>query len=170
MDTFVDSSWYFLRYPNPHYFDGPFDPRGVARWLPVDEYIGGREHATGHLLYARFITKVLYDMGLVPFTEPFTRLTNQGQVIMDGRAMSKSLGNLVDLVSQLDEYGPDGVRVTMLFAGPPEDDIDWADVSPTGRCAGWPGSGSWPPKSAPPPSTGRSPERRISSCASRSTG
>ncbi|HEX2498755.1 MAG TPA: leucine--tRNA ligase [Actinomycetes bacterium] len=132
MDTFVDSSWYFLRYPNPHYSGGPFDPRGVARWLPADEYIGGREHATGHLLYARFITKVLYDMGLVPFTEPFVRLTNQGQVIMDGRAMSKSLGNLVGLASQLDEYGPDGVRVTMLFAGPPEDDIDWADVSPTG--------------------------------------
>ncbi|MCI0686580.1 MAG: class I tRNA ligase family protein [Sporichthyaceae bacterium] len=132
MDTFVDSSWYFLRYPNPGYQDGPFDPRGVERWLPVDEYVGGKEHATGHLLYARFITKVLYDLGLVGFTEPFLRLTNQGQVVMHGRAMSKSLGNMVDLASQLDEYGPDGVRITMLFAGPPEDDIDWADVSPTG--------------------------------------
>jgi len=132
MDTFVDSAWYFLRYPNPNYSDGPFDPDGIRRWLPVDEYVGGKDHATGHLLYARFITKVLYDLGLVPFTEPFVRLTNQGQVIMDGRAMSKSLGNLVDLASQLDAYGPDGVRVTMLFAGPPEDDIDWADVSPTG--------------------------------------
>ena len=132
MDTFVDSSWYFLRYPNPHYADGPFDPRGVQRWLPVDEYIGGKEYASSHLLFARFVTKVLYDMDVVPFTEPFIRLTNQGLVIMNGRRMSKSRGNLVDLASQLDEYGPDGVRVTMLFAGPPEDDIDWADVSPTG--------------------------------------
>ena len=132
MDTFVDSSWYYLRYPNPRYTDGPFDPEGIRRWLPVDEYIGGKEHATGHLMYARFITKVLYDMGLVHFTEPFTRLTNQGQVIMNGKAMSKSLGNLVNLQEQIAEYGPDAVRVTMIFAGPPEDDIDWADVSPTG--------------------------------------
>jgi leucyl-tRNA synthetase len=132
MDTFVDSSWYFLRYPNPDYADGPFDPAGVARWLPVNEYIGGREHATGHLMYSRFITKALYDLGMVTFTEPFRRLTNQGQVVMNGRAMSKTLGNLVDLQEQIGRYGPDAVRVTMVFAGPPEDDIDWADVSPTG--------------------------------------
>lgn len=132
MDTFVDSSWYFLRYPNPDYTDGPFDPDGIRRWLPVDEYVGGKEHATGHLMYARFITKVLYDMGLVHFVEPFTHLTNQGQVIMAGRSMSKSLGNLVNLQEQLALYGPDAVRVTMVFAGPPEEDIDWADVSPTG--------------------------------------
>jgi leucyl-tRNA synthetase len=132
MDTFVDSSWYFLRYPDPSYADGPFDPAGVARWMPVDEYIGGKEHATGHLMYARFITKVLHDLDLVPFVEPFLKLTNQGQVIMNGRAMSKSLGNLVDLQQQIADYGPDAVRVTMIFAGPPEDDIDWADVSPTG--------------------------------------
>jgi leucyl-tRNA synthetase len=132
MDTFVDSSWYPLRYPNPHYDDGPFDPAGIERWLPVDEYIGGKEHTVLHLMYARFITKVLYDMGLVHFTEPFARLTSQGQVIMNGKAMSKSLGNLVDLHEQIDRYGPDAVRVTMLFASPPEDDIDWADVSPTG--------------------------------------
>ncbi|WP_280441741.1 leucine--tRNA ligase [Nocardia brasiliensis] len=130
MDTFVDSSWYFLRYPNPRYTAGPFDPDGVRRWLPVDEYIGGREHATGHLIYARFITKVLYDMGLVPFVEPFSRLTNQGQVLMAGKAMSKTLGNLVGLQDQIAAHGPDAVRVTMLFAGPPEDDIDWADVAP----------------------------------------
>ncbi|WP_029893986.1 leucine--tRNA ligase [Nocardia brasiliensis] len=130
MDTFVDSSWYFLRYPNPRYTAGPFDPEEIRRWLPVDEYIGGREHATGHLIYARFITKVLYDMGLVPFVEPFTRLTNQGQVLMAGKAMSKSLGNLVGLQDQIAAHGPDAVRVTMLFAGPPEDDIDWADVAP----------------------------------------
>jgi leucyl-tRNA synthetase len=132
MDTFVDSSWYFLRYPNPQYTEGPFDPAGVARWLPVDEYVGGVEHATGHLIYARFVTKVLHDLGLLPFTEPFTRLTNQGQVVMGGRAMSKSLGNLVSLAEQLAAHGPDAVRVTMLFAGPPEEDVDWADVSPTG--------------------------------------
>jgi leucyl-tRNA synthetase len=132
MDTFVDSSWYFLRYPNPDYTEGPFDPAGVARWLPVDEYIGGREHATGHLMYSRFITKVLYDLGMVPFVEPFTKLMNQGQVIMAGKAMSKTLGNLVNLQEQIAAYGPDAVRVTMVFAGPPEDDIDWADVSPTG--------------------------------------
>ncbi|NUT22775.1 MAG: leucine--tRNA ligase [Hamadaea sp.] len=132
MDTFVDSSWYFLRYPNPAYADGPFDPAGVAQWLPVDEYIGGREHATGHLMYARWLTKALHDLGLLPFDEPFTRLTNQGQVIMNGKAMSKTLGNLVNLQEQIANYGPDAVRVTMLFAGPPEDDIDWADVSPAG--------------------------------------
>jgi leucyl-tRNA synthetase len=132
MDTFVDSSWYFLRYPNPSYEDGPFDPAGIARWLPVDEYIGGKEHAILHLLYARFITKALHDLGLVPFVEPFTRLTNQGQVIMNGKSMSKSLGNLVNLQEQIAQYGPDAVRVTMLFAGPPEEDIDWADVSPAG--------------------------------------
>jgi leucyl-tRNA synthetase len=131
MDTFVDSSWYFLRYPNPSYQDGPFDPAGVERWLPVAEYIGGREHACGHLIYARFMTKVLHDMGLLSFTEPFTRLTNQGDVIMNGRAMSKTLGNLVSLQEQIAAYGPDAVRVTMLFAGPPDQDIDWADVSPT---------------------------------------
>jgi leucyl-tRNA synthetase len=132
MDTFVDSSWYFLRYPNPGYNDGPFDPAGVERCLPVDQYIGGREHATGHLLYARFMTKALYDLGMVSFTEPFKKLTNQGQVLMNGKAMSKSLGNLVNLQEQIGLYGPDAVRVTMVFAGPPEDDIDWADVSPIG--------------------------------------
>jgi leucyl-tRNA synthetase, eubacterial and mitochondrial family len=130
MDTFVDSSWYFLRYLSPHYEDGPFDPEKVRRWLPVDQYVGGVEHAVLHLLYSRFFTKVLYDMGLVHFTEPFTRLLNQGQVINQGKAMSKSLGNGVDLGQQIEEFGVDAVRLTMVFAGPPEDDIDWADVSP----------------------------------------
>jgi leucyl-tRNA synthetase len=132
MDTFVDSSWYFLRYPNPNYLEAAFDPASVRDWMPVDEYIGGKEHATLHLMYARFFTKVLHDLGLVSFTEPFTRLTNQGQVIMNGKSMSKSLGNLVNLQEQLALHGPDAVRVTMIFAGPPEDDIDWADVSPAG--------------------------------------
>ena len=132
MDTFVDSSWYYLRYPSPHFDRGPFDPAAVARWLPVDEYIGGKEHATGHLMYARFICKALCDMGMVHFTEPFGRLTNQGPVIMNGRAMSKSLGNLVNLQEQIATYGPDAVRVAMVFAGPAEDSIDWADVAPIG--------------------------------------
>jgi len=104
----------------------------VRRWLPVDEYVGGVEHAILHLLYSRFFTKVLHDMGMVDFVEPFTRLTNQGQVINRGKAMSKSLGNGVDLGEEIAKYGPDAVRLTMLFAGPPEDDIDWADVSPAG--------------------------------------
>lgn len=132
MDTFVDSSWYFLRYPNSDYTDGPFDPQGIRRWMPVDEYIGGKEHATGHLMYARFLTKALHDFGLIDFIEPFRRLTNQGQVIMNGKAMSKSLGNLVSLQEQIALYGPDAIRVSIIFAGPPEDDIDWADVSPVG--------------------------------------
>jgi leucyl-tRNA synthetase len=132
MDTFVDSSWYYLRYPSSDDGGTAFDADRTAQWLPVDEYIGGVEHAILHLLYSRFLTKALFDMGLVGFTEPFTRLTNQGQVIMNGAAMSKSKGNLVNLQEELAKYGPDAVRVTMLFAGPPEDDIDWADVSPTG--------------------------------------
>lgn len=130
MDTFVDSSWYFFRYCSPHYEDGPFDPEAVARWMPVFQYVGGVEHAILHLLYMRFFTKVLHDMGLVPFNEPMVRLLNQGQVINEGKAMSKSLGNGVDLGAQIDQYGVDAIRTTVIFAGPPEDDIDWADVSP----------------------------------------
>jgi leucyl-tRNA synthetase len=130
MDTFVDSSWYFLRYCSPHYADGPFDPGDVRRWAPVDLYVGGVEHAILHLLYSRFFVKVLHDMGMVDFREPFTRLLNQGQVINGGRAMSKSLGNGVDLGQQLAAHGVDAIRLTMIFASPPEDDIDWADVRP----------------------------------------
>jgi leucyl-tRNA synthetase len=130
MDTFVDSSWYFLRYCSPRYADGPFDPEDVRRWAPVDLYVGGVEHAILHLLYSRFFVKVLHDMGLVDFTEPFTRLLNQGQVINGGKAMSKSLGNGVDLGQQLAAHGVDAIRLTMIFASPPEDDIDWADVRP----------------------------------------
>jgi leucyl-tRNA synthetase len=132
MDTFVDSSWYFLRYPSAHDDAAAFDPEVLAKWAPVDDYVGGVEHAILHLLYARFFTKALFDMGLLGFDEPFRRLTNQGQVINQGKSMSKSLGNGVDLQEELAKYGPDALRVTLLFAGPPEDDIDWADVSPTG--------------------------------------
>jgi leucyl-tRNA synthetase len=130
MDTFVDSSWYYLRYCSPHYTDGPFDPDAVRRWLPVTQYVGGVEHAILHLLYSRFFTKVLHDMGMIDFIEPFTALMNQGQVINQGKAMSKSLGNGVDLGGQLAQFGVDAVRLTIIGAGPPEDDIDWADVSP----------------------------------------
>jgi leucyl-tRNA synthetase len=132
MDTFVDSSWYFLRFLNPHDADKPFERDTVDAWAPVDQYVGGVTHAILHLLYARFITKVLFDMGYVGFTEPFSALLNQGMVLMDGSAMSKSKGNLVRLSEQLDEHGVDAVRLTMSFAGPPEDDIDWKDVSPHG--------------------------------------
>ena len=130
MDTFVDSSWYFLRYCSPGYTGGPFEVESVRRWCPIDLYVGGVEHAILHLLYSRFFTKVLYDMGMVDFTEPFVRLINQGQVINQGKAMSKSLGNGVDLGVQLAAHGVDAIRLTMLFASPPEDDIDWADVRP----------------------------------------
>jgi leucyl-tRNA synthetase len=132
MDTFVDSSWYFLRYCSPDFQDGPFDPEAVRRWMPAHQYVGGVEHAILHLLYSRFFTKVLHDMGMVDFEEPFTALLNQGQVINEGKGMSKSLGNGVDLGEQIDVYGVDAVRLTMVFAGPPEDDIDWADLSPGG--------------------------------------
>ena len=132
MDTFVDSSWYYMRYLNPKLETAAFDPKQAEEWLPIDQYVGGVTHAILHLLYSRFFTKVMFDMGLVKFTEPFTRLLNQGMVVMDGSAMSKSRGNLVRLSDELNEHGVDAVRLTMVFAGPPEDDVDWADVSPGG--------------------------------------
>jgi leucyl-tRNA synthetase len=132
MDTFVDSSWYFLRYTSVDIHDRPFDDAAVKTWLPVDQYVGGVTHAILHLLYSRFFTKALHDMGYLDFTEPFTRLLNQGMVIMDGSAMSKSRGNLVKLSDELDRHGVDAIRLSMVFAGPPEDDVDWADVSPSG--------------------------------------
>jgi leucyl-tRNA synthetase len=132
MDTFVDSSWYFLRYLDPAKSDGPFDPAVANAWLPIDQYVGGVTHAILHLLYARFFTKVIHDMGMLDAVEPFSRLLNQGMVQMDGSAMSKSRGNLVRLSDELAVHGVDAVRLTMVFAGPPEDDIDWADVSPGG--------------------------------------
>ena len=130
MDTFFDSSWYFLRYTSVQFDDRAFDVDAVKTWLPVDQYVGGVTHAILHLLYSRFFTKVLHDLGYVDFVEPFTRLLNQGMVQMDGSAMSKSRGNLVKLSDELAEHGVDAIRLSMVFAGPPEDDIDWADVSP----------------------------------------
>ncbi|MEO6943256.1 MAG: leucine--tRNA ligase [Lacisediminihabitans sp.] len=131
MDTFVDSSWYFLRFMDPHDDVRAFDPAEADRWAPVDQYVGGVEHAILHLLYARFITKVLFDLGYVGFTEPFSALLNQGMVLSGGSKMSKSKGG-VNLGDEIDAHGVDAIRLTMAFAGPPEDDINWEDVSPAG--------------------------------------
>lgn len=132
MDTFVDSSWYFLRFLSPGDETEAFSPREADKWAPVDSYIGGVEHAILHLLYARFITKVLFDAGLVEFTEPFSSLINQGMVLLAGSKMSKSKGNLVEFESSMVDPGADAVRVAIAFAGPVEDDIDWEDVSTAG--------------------------------------
>jgi len=132
MDTFVDSSWYFLRYVSPHLDTAAFDVEALKQWGPIDQYVGGVEHAVLHLLYSRFFTYVLHDKGYLDFEEPFSRLMSQGVVINHGKKMSKSLGNGVNLGEQLDEFGVDAVRLTLVFAGPPEDNIDWADVSPAG--------------------------------------
>ena len=127
MDTFVESSWYFARYASPRYDQGPLDPDPVDSWLPVDQYIGGIEHAVLHLLYARFFTKVLRDLGYIQFDEPFKNLLTQGMVIKDGAKMSKSKGNVVDPDEMIARYGADTVRVFCLFAAPPEKDLDWND-------------------------------------------
>ena len=132
MDTFVDSSWYYLRYPSSTNHNEAFSKKDIETWLPVDQYVGGVTHAILHLLYSRFLTKVLSDMELLDFNEPFTRLLNQGMVVMDGSAMSKSRGNIVRLSDELAHHGVDAIRLSMIFAGPPEDDVDWSDVSPSG--------------------------------------
>jgi leucyl-tRNA synthetase len=125
MDTFVDSSWYFFRYCSPNEETRAFDPAKVETWMPVSQYTGGVEHAILHLLYSRFFTKALFDMGLVSFTEPFPRLMNQGQVIYGGASMSKTKGNIVEPMPVVERWGADTMRLIMLFAGPFEDDIDW---------------------------------------------
>jgi leucyl-tRNA synthetase len=130
MDTFVDSSWYYFRYCSPNDDEAPFDRVEVERWMPVDQYVGGVEHAILHLLYSRFFTKVLFDMGMVPFTEPMLRLMNQGQVIYDGASMSKTKGNIVEPMPLVERWGADSMRLAILFAGPFEDDIDWALIAP----------------------------------------
>lgn len=132
MDTFVDSSWYFLRYLSPNDEGAAFDLEQAKEWGPIDLYVGGDEHAVLHLLYARFFTKALRDAGLLTWDEPFSAYLSQGKVINNGRKMSKSLGNGVNLGAVLEEFGVDAVRLTLVFAGPPEDDIDWADMSPGG--------------------------------------
>ncbi|WIE76873.1 leucine--tRNA ligase [Curtobacterium sp. MCSS17_007] len=130
MDTFVDSSWYFLRFLSANDDTQAFDPATARKWAPVDQYIGGIEHAILHLLYARFVTKVLFDLGYLDFTEPFSALLNQGMVLSGGSKMSKSKGG-VSLGDELDANGVDAIRLVMGFAGPPEDDINWEDVSPS---------------------------------------
>ncbi|MGB0089650.1 MAG: leucine--tRNA ligase [Planifilum fulgidum] len=127
MDTFIDSSWYFFRYADPKNDRLPFDPERIREWLPVDEYIGGIEHAVLHLLYSRFFTKVLYDAGLVHVDEPFTSLLTQGMVLRDGAKMSKSKGNTVSPLEIIERYGADTARLFILFAAPPERDLEWSD-------------------------------------------
>ncbi|MFS8512338.1 MAG: leucine--tRNA ligase [Planifilum fulgidum] len=127
MDPFIDSSWYFFRYADPKNDRLPFDPERIREWLPVDEYIGGIEHAVLHLLYSRFFTKVLYDAGLVHVDEPFTSLLTQGMVLRDGAKMSKSKGNTVSPLEIIERYGADTARLFILFAAPPERDLEWSD-------------------------------------------
>jgi leucyl-tRNA synthetase len=128
MDTFVDSSWYFLRFCDPHNTELPFDPDKAKYWMPVDFYSGGVEHAILHLLYSRFFTRVLRDVGLLAFDEPFTRLLTQGMVLKDGAVMSKSKGNVVDPDTMLEKYGADALRLYVMFVAPPEKEVEWSDA------------------------------------------
>jgi leucyl-tRNA synthetase len=127
MDTFVDSSWYYARYTDPKNDKQPFDPDKANFWLPVDQYIGGIEHACMHLLYSRFICKFMRDLGWIKYDEPFLRLLTQGMVLKDGAKMSKSRGNVVDPNYIIDRYGADTLRVFLLFASPPDKDVEWSD-------------------------------------------
>lgn len=127
MTGFVCSSWYFLRYTSPHNHDQMFDVNSVQKWLPVTNYVGGKEHSVGHLIYARFICHFLHDLGLINFTEPFTHLFNQGVVGKDGSKMSKSRGNVVSIEDMVTQYGADTARLFILFATPPDRDMEWSD-------------------------------------------
>ncbi len=127
MDTFVDSSWYYLRYVDPHNVEEPFGRRVVDYWCPIDQYIGGIDHATGHLLYSRFVVKVLNELGLLGFREPFARLFHQGWVQRGGSKMSKSKGNVEGPDELVDAYGADAVRLSILFMGPADQDMEWTD-------------------------------------------
>ena len=132
MDTFFDSSWYYVRYADPHNHNMPFDSKKANYWVPVDQYIGGIEHATMHLLYVRFFHKFMRDLGMVNSDEPCIRLLTQGMVTKDGAKMSKSKGNVVDPQYIIDQYGADTVRVFMLFSSPPDKDKEWKDESVKG--------------------------------------
>jgi leucyl-tRNA synthetase len=127
MDTFVDSSWYFLRFADPHNRELPFGPQAAAYWMPVDFYSGGVEHAILHLLYSRFFTRILRDVGLITFDEPFKRLLTQGMVLKDGNVMSKSKGNVVDPDWMRQKYGADALRLYVMFVAPPEKEVEWSD-------------------------------------------
>jgi len=128
MDTFVDSSWYFLRFADPKNSQLPFSKEAGAYWMPVDFYSGGVEHAILHLLYSRFFTRVLRDVGLISFDEPFTRLLTQGMVLKDGNVMSKSKGNVVDPDTMIEKYGADALRLYVMFVAPPEKEVEWSDA------------------------------------------
>jgi leucyl-tRNA synthetase len=132
MDTFVDSSWYFYRYTNPEFREAPVDPATVNYWFPIDQYIGGIEHAILHLIYSRFFAKVMRDLGLAKVGEPAARLFTQGMVIKEGAKMSKSKGNLVDPDDMVERYGADTTRMYVLFAAPPEKDLEWSDAGVEG--------------------------------------
>jgi leucyl-tRNA synthetase len=127
MTVFIDSSWYFLRFCSPKYDKGPFDKEEVKYWMPVDQYIGGIEHAVLHLLYSRFFTKFLQDIGLLDFGEPFRKLLTQGMVLKDGEVMSKSRGNIVDPDEIIAKYGADTMRLFILFAAPPDTELEWEE-------------------------------------------
>jgi leucyl-tRNA synthetase len=132
MDTFVDSSWYFYRYCDPRNNQLPFDPRIAAKWFPIDQYIGGVEHAILHLIYSRFWTKMMRDLGLIQNDEPAKRLFTQGMVLKDGSKMSKSLGNVVSPDEMVELYGADSARMYSLFAAPPDRDLDWQEDGVSG--------------------------------------
>jgi leucyl-tRNA synthetase len=151
MDTFVDSSWYYLRYCDAANDTAAWDPAVLERWMPVDQYIGGVEHAILHLLYSRFFVKVLADLGHLSFQEPFAALFTQGMITRDGAKMSKSRGNVVSPRTIVSRLGADTARCYILFVGPPDQDADWSDASSHG-------SGDWPPR---PP---RAPSRRSRRC------
>jgi leucyl-tRNA synthetase len=127
MATFFDSSWYFLRFCSPKFAEAAFDVKEAKHWMPVDQYIGGIEHAILHLLYSRFFTKFFKDLGMVGFDEPFQKLLTQGMVLKDGEVMSKSKGNIVDPDTMIKKYGADTLRLFILFAAPPETELEWDD-------------------------------------------
>jgi leucyl-tRNA synthetase len=135
MDTFIDSSWYFYRYCDPHNSSAPFDSKKIAYWFPIDQYIGGVEHAILHLIYSRFWTKVMRDLGLISNSEPAARMFTQGMVIKDGTKMSKSRGNVVSADEMIERFGADTGRLFELFAAPPEKEMDWTDAGANGSHA-----------------------------------
>src|SRR5208337_3417743 len=132
MDTFVDSSWYFYRYTDPRIDTAPVDGAAVAYWFPIDQYIGGAEHAVMHLIYSRFWTKMMRDIGLVKNSEPVERLFTQGMVIKDGAKMSKNKGNVVSPDEMVERFGADATRMYSLFAAPPDRDLDWQEAGVEG--------------------------------------
>ena len=176
MDTFVDSSWYFLRYCDASNDEAAWDPDVLARWAPVDQYIGGVEHAILHLLYARFFVKALADMGYMSAQEPFKALFTQGMITRDGSKMSKSKGNVISPTKYVERYGADTARCYILFIGPPDQDADWSDWASRACTASSAGSGGSARRSrrrassAPCRPRSRTPPGTTWSCCARRTG